>query len=225
MNSFYDTLRRLGVLWIYEEGDPHALLASGKHSNGFLNLSILTTYPDELRFFARHLADDIATYEIDHNIEPIADRNIKTWVIGSAMGAVQLASWVAFRLSCYEETRAAYTEKSEDGMSLDRFISEVGAIDRVILTEDVMTTGSTTKKTIQALHDLGLNEKILPLIGVLVNRSGKKEVDFGDLGKYEIISVVDDIVFDVWDPEECPLCENGVELLKPKHHWNKFVKK
>ena len=137
------------------------------------------------------------------------------------MGAIQVAANVA-ELCGY---RAAYTEKTSEGtMSFNRFESELEDIRSIILVEDVLTTGSTTKKTILTLKAVNLFSKIEPVIGTLINRTGAHILDFEELGKFKIKSVVD-VDFEVWEPKACPLCAKGSVAIKPKLDWNSFIGK
>ena len=157
------TLIKIGAYWKHNFNmeNPHSLLASGKHSDGFLNLSILASFPSEMRIFT-----DILTQKITEVIDDFEN----LWVIGSAMGGIPVAMQVAEKLGC----NCAYTEKSENGvMNFKRFDSECDRIGKVLLMEDVVTTGSTTQKTVNTLCEHGLKNKILPYICTIVNRTGK----------------------------------------------------
>ena len=235
-DKILEKLKSIGVIWKHS-GNPteqHALLASGKHSDGFINLSILSTHPRVMKEMTTELAHklDVALESYSsqgQRLSPLVDPKGK-WIIGSAMGAITIAAQIAELTNL----RAAYTEKTEDGkMSFDRFVSEIGDIEHIFVVEDVMTTGSTTRKTLQALLDADpdLLMKVKNHLGVLINRSGKSEIRFdsdyeGELSwsiQMPIISVAD-VNFNVWTPEECPLCKKGSKVLKPKKYWNKFRK-
>jgi orotate phosphoribosyltransferase len=144
----------------------------------------------------------------------LADIGVK-WVIGSAMGAVCIAYEIAGQHGCL----AGFTEpvKGDSGkqMVLKRFNVEPG--DRVFVVEDVMTTGGTTLKTVKALKEAGA--EILPIFAVLVNRSGKKNLDFID------IAALIDRAMPMWEPDDCPLCKKGSEPIRPKGNWDRLTAK
>ena len=77
-----------------------------------------------------------------------------------------------------------------------------------VVAEDVMTTGGTTRKTVETLTKTGAD--VLGFILVLVNRSGQESLD----GR-RIIALIDHPM-PFWEAEECPLCAQGSEAIRPK---------
>ena len=82
----------------------------------------------------------------------------------------------------------------------------------ILAVDDVYTTGGSVGLMTKAVVDAGGD--MLPLIVVLVNRSGKTEVD-----GVKIISLVNRPM-PIWEPEECPLCKVGSEAIRPKSKEN-----
>ncbi len=82
---------------------------------------------------------------------------------------------------------------------------------RILLCEDVLTTGSSVGYTETAIFDAG--GTTLPFILVLVNRSGLKEVN----GK-KVVTLIDHPM-PMWMPDECPLCKQSSEAIRPKEEW------
>ncbi|MHC4661271.1 MAG: phosphoribosyltransferase family protein [Planctomycetota bacterium] len=199
-------LRKAGALWLHGGGSaPHALLTSGKHSNGYINMTKVVERPDLTKEFCEELAGRL-------NLDKTPDV-----VVGSAMGAITIAYQVA---AIYGgETRAAYTEKIEGALKLKRF--EVKAGERALVIEDTMTTGGTTVKTIQALLAAGAD--VLPVCGVLVNRSGADALSVPDAKSTYPITAVVSLDIETWDAAECPLCRAGSEALRPKENWPRLV--
>ena len=210
----------IGVLWKHrgKTEKSHAILASGKHSNGFLNLSILSSHPRILREFTDILAGEIRD---NPEFEFFLKNPQLCWLIGSAMGGIPVALQLAEKLNF----KMAYAEKTPEGkMTFKRYISEVSKIDNVVLTEDVLTTGSTTQKTINTLVDAGLGNAIFNSIVLIINRTGKKEIKFNVDGKeknFKLVSAIS-LDFDVWQESECPLCKAGSIGKKPKNNWAEF---
>ena len=207
-------LLKIGALWKHngEKEAAHATLASGKHSDGFLNLSILSAFPNELRIFTDLLVEKIKTF---------IDDTEGLWVIGSAMGGVPVALQVAEKLGC----NAAYTEKTEDGkMTFKRFESELERMEKVLLVEDVITTGSTTQKSVNVLCAHGLKRKIIPHMCTVINRTGKDSINFKMTCDHVDFKMVESLAidFNVWNPDICPLCKEGSEAQKPKKNWEQF---
>ena len=214
--------QKRGALWIHDNNPkrPHALLTSGKHSNGFFNSTPIIQEPALLHIACYDLLWDLPTRLIEIGYKPtsskvslrLCDLGIH-WVFGSAMGAVNIAYEIAGQHGC----KAGYTEpvieSGEKKMIIKRFNVQEG--ERVLVVEDVMTTGGTTKKTIKALEERGA--RILPVIPLLVNRSGKKR-----LMKKTIKALIDHPM-PMWKPEECPLCRQGSEAIRPKGNWDKLT--
>ena len=201
--AILEELQAIGAVWLHS-GDmsrPHALLTSGRHSNGFVNTGLLTCRPDSIN---RILA------ERDGYRSGLPSGGVD-WVIGSALGAV---TW-AFALGGVLNARAGFTEKDGEDMALKRF--ELTKTDRVLVCEDVISTGGSTLKTLAAVRATGA--VILPQIAVLVNRSGLKELD--GLPIYSLL----DITIDSWEPSDCPLCKAGSEVVRPKANWAKLTGK
>ncbi|TET32097.1 MAG: orotate phosphoribosyltransferase [Planctomycetota bacterium] len=199
---FVEQLKSLGGLWIHGGGAaPHALLTSGRHSNGYVNMTKVIENPMAAGDFCRAL------------INALTLKGKPDVVAGSAMGAITIAYQVA---AVYGgRTRAVYTEKVGSEMVLKRF--DIAAGEKVLVVEDTMTTGGTTVKTIQALKAAGCD--VLPVCGVLVNRSGKSELDIpGEAEKYKIVEVIK-LDIESWDADKCPLCSAGSKALRPKENW------
>ncbi len=198
-----------GALWIHsgDSKDPHALLTSGKHSSGFFNASKIVGEHPRLAFEASaYLCNEIKRY--------CGKSKPMDWIFGSAHGATCIANNMGVLLN----TPAGFTEKScGDGSELmkvnKRF--KIKRNDNILMVEDVITTGNTTIKSIRALEiDGGL---MLSFIVSFVNRSGSFSLD----GKRIISLIKKDMP--VWDPEGCPLCAVGSEVVRPKENWAKLT--
>lgn len=199
-----------GALWVHDDNPnrPHALLTSGKHSNGFFNGTKIIEATDKL------LIERAISVML-----PIHDIRFKgvTRVVGSERGAVEISYELAKQLKVKHST----TAKTESGMELQRF--SLLENDKLLIAEDVMSTGSTTIKTINGLMAAGegLNISFLPKLVVLVNRSGMKTLKTPH-GEFEICPLLD-IPMPMWEPDECPLCKKGSEAIKPKGNWDKLT--
>lgn len=179
-----EVLKEAGVL---QEG--HFLLTSGRHSNKYLQCAKIfrnTKYSAEL-------CADLAEQFKDDDIQ---------LVIGPAMGAVQMAYEVSRHIGCEN----FFTEREDGVMTLRRgFAIEPGQ--RVLVVEDVVTTGGSVREVIEIVKQAG---GVVAGVGVVVDRTGGK-IDFG-------VPVKSVISMDVqsWEPDECPLCKEGkIDLVKP----------
>lgn len=178
-----EILKEAGVLL-----EGHFLLTSGRHSDRYLQCAKVfqnTRYSEEL---CRELAAQFADSSID-------------LVIGPAMGAVQMA----YEVSRHLHVPNFFTERVEGAMTLRRgFALKPGQ--RVLVVEDVVTTGGSVKEVMQIVRDAGA---VVAGVGSIVDRTGG-EMDFGVPFKSVISMRVDSFL-----PEECPLCKAGIPAVKP----------
>jgi orotate phosphoribosyltransferase len=197
-----------GAIWIHSgfATQPHALLTSGLHSDGFVNCTYVTQRPALLR--------GILTAHDGLQPHLPTGKDKPDWVIGSAMGAITFAYAVAEQVGA----RAAFTEKDGEAMKLTRFDLEPGA--QILIVEDVLSTGGSTLKTIEGVRAATSDRvQFLPFILCLVNRSGSAE-----LGPYRVRALLEPEIHN-WDAEECPLCRQGSKAVRPKAHWKELTGK
>lgn len=180
-----EILKEAGVLL-----EGHFRLTSGRHSNKYLQCAKIfrnTKYSEEL---CAALA------------EQFADEGVEV-VIGPAMGAVQMAYEVSRHLKCEN----FFAEREADGKMALRRGFELKPGMKVLLVEDVVTTGGSVKEVLELVKAAGAD---VVGIGSIVDRTGGK-IDFGVPFK-AVISVE----VESWEPENCPLCKEGkIELVKP----------
>lgn len=179
-----EVLKEAGVL---QEG--HFLLTSGRHSNKYMQCAKLfrnTKYSEEL---CAALAEQFMDDKIDV-------------VIGPALGAVQMAYEVSRTIGCEN----FFAERDNGVMSLRRgFAFEAGQ--RVLVVEDVVTTGGSVREVINIVKEQG---GIVAGVGVIVDRTGGN-IDFG-----APLKAVISVKIESWEADSCPLCESGeIELVKP----------
>ena len=169
--------------------EGHFLLSSGLHSPQYVEKFRVLEYPQ----YTEKLCYDIANHFRDDNVE---------LVIGPMTGGILLAHEVAKSLS----VKSMFTERVDNVMSLRRgFYFNKGT--RILLVEDVVTTGGSIFEVIELIRKLGGD---IVGVGYLVDRSGGK-VDFG-VPQFPLIKL--DII--TYKPEECPLCKEGkLPLVKP----------
>lgn len=169
--------------------EGHFLLTSGRHSNQYMQCAQVLKYPDLTEQLARHLAEAFQEDQVD-------------LVVGPAMGGIIVAYEVARNLG----VPGIFTERQDGKMSLRRgFTIPKGK--RVLVVEDVVTTGGSVQEVMQVVDEAG---GTVIGVGVLVDRSNGK-VNFGV--KTGAVLTMD--IFS-WLPEECPLCAEGkLPAVKP----------
>ncbi len=205
--------KRKGALWVHDGNPvrPHALLTSGKHSNGFFNSRLVIESEELLSMAARDLVTKLL--RIDSYVIDSLD-----CVVGPATGATKLAMLIARDINSYfppDHWRFWYSPKKGETENGRIMVFQENMhpyrYDEVLLCDDVLTTGGSLKLTENAVErDSAF---VLPFVLVLVNRSGFKSVN----GK-RIISLVDREM-PIWKKDECPLCKNGSKAIRPKDNW------
>lgn len=169
--------------------EGHFRLTSGRHSNQYMQCAQVLKYPQYTEQLARHLADKFA----DDNVE---------MVVGPAMGGIIVAYEVARQLN----VPGIFCERENGKMALRRGFT-ITPGQRVLVVEDVVTTGGSVVEVIEVVKSLGAN---VVGVGVLVDRSNGA-VDFGI--KKEAVLTMD---IQSWEVGDCPLCAAGMgEPVKP----------
>jgi orotate phosphoribosyltransferase len=171
----------------------HFRLTSGLHSPEYLQSAIVLAYPQHAEALGRELAARILTLADEKNID---------LVISPALGGLIIGHEVARALG----VRFLFTERdAERKMSLRRGFTLTPG-ERVVVVEDVITTGGSTKEVIDIVRAAGA---IPVAAGSIIDRSGGA-VDLGiPRAALETLKVI------TWQAEECPLCRAGEPVVKP----------
>lgn len=178
-----DILKETGA---FLEG--HFLLSSGNHSGGYMQCARVLRFPDKAAQVLKPVVDQIKEFKIDK-------------VVGPAMGGVI----VAYELGRQLNKEALFTERKDNVMQLRRGF-EIQKGDKVIIAEDVVTTGKSTLETKKALEELGA-----VVLGVACIVDRRHETVNIDMPVYAAVKL--DI--EIYDPDTCPICWTGVNLVKP----------
>jgi orotate phosphoribosyltransferase len=178
-----DLFRQSGALL-----DGHFRLTSGLHSAGYMQCALVLQHPA----FAESLGRAIG--EWTRALTP-------TVVLSPALGGVVIGQEVGRALG----VRAIFAERQDALLTLRRGFS-LDERDRVLVVEDVLTTGGSTRETIDVATKGGAH--VVGAAGI-VDRSGGRlrfDVPFKALLEYALPS---------YEPERCPLCERGLPVTKP----------
>jgi orotate phosphoribosyltransferase len=177
--------------------NSHIVYTSGKHGTAYVNKDAVYPHTKETSDLCRAIAEQF----VDDSVEV---------VIAPAIGGIILSQWIAHHLSeiTGREVLGVYAEKTESG---DTFVIRRGydkfvAGKNVLIVEDVLTTGGSAKKVVEASRALGGN---IVGLGVLCNRGGITSQDVADSPK--LFALVN-VKFDAWDEKECPLCAKRVPI-------------
>jgi len=171
--------------------EGHFLLSSGLHSPYYLQCAKVLQYPQYAEVLCRELANRIKELKVDFDL-----------VIAPAIGGII----VSYETARHLKVRGIFAERVNGKLTLRRGF-KIGKGERAVVVEDVITTGKSTRETIEVVKESG--GKVVA-VGSLVDRSGGKVnfgVPFTTLWRLEV---------PVYEPEKCPLCKEGkIELVKP----------
>jgi orotate phosphoribosyltransferase len=168
--------------------EGHFRLTSGRHSDRYIQCAKVLQYPEYTTKLCQELAGRFAGAGVD-------------LVVGPAMGGIIVAYEMARQLG----VKAIFTEREDNVMQLRRgFTIKPG--EKVLVVEDVITTGGSVSEVIELVRQAG---GIVAGVAVLVDRSNGK-IDLG-------VRTESLLAMDVksYSPEECPLCSSGLPLVKP----------
>ena len=181
-DALLDLFRKSGALL-----DGHFRLSSGLHSTGYLQSALVLQHPAHAEALGRAIGDQVADLKA-------------TVVLSPALGGIVIGQEVARALG----VRAVFAERQDGVLTLRRgFI--LGESDRVLVVEDVVTTGRSTRETMQVAAAAGGR-----VVGAasIVDRGGSASLDV------PFRSLVS-ITLPTYEPERCPLCAQGLPVVKP----------
>lgn len=168
--------------------EGHFLLTSGLHSPRYLQCALVLQHPEHAEWVGKRLA------------ERFKDEGVQA-VVAPAIGGIIVAHETARALG----VRALFTERENNAMTLRRgFTLKEG--ERILVVEDVVTTGGSTKETIEAVTRAG---GVVVGAGSVVDRSGGS----ADVGVRRVALLTLEVP--TYQPDACPLCEQGTPAVKP----------
>lgn len=172
--------------------EGHFLLSSGLHSPRYLQCARILMDPE----LATRIGAALAA-----KLTPLLAGARPSAVVAPALGGVLVAHEVARGFSC----RGLFTERQDGLMTLRRGFS-LDPEERVVVVEDVITTGGSTREVLECVR--GRGARVLA-VGSLVDRSGGG-VDLG-LPRASLLS----LEVPTWEAASCPLCAQGDRPEKP----------
>jgi orotate phosphoribosyltransferase len=182
-DSLLGVFRRSGALL-----DGHFRLSSGLHSNGYLQCALVLQNPETAGTLGALLAD---------RVRHLSPRT----VLAPALGGVIVGHEVARGLGA----RAIFAER-QDGRLLLRRGFNIAPGERVVVAEDVVTTGLSTRETIEVARAAGA--EVVGAAALVDRSSGGASLDV----PFAALLAVD---LPTWEPAACPLCGQGLEIVKP----------
>ncbi len=145
-NDILEIFRSTGALL-----EGHFILTSGRHSETYFQCAKVLQYPEYLTLFGRIIADHFKADEIDAVISP-------------AIGGIVIGTEVGRQLG----VKTIFTERKDGTMKLRRGF-EIEKGERILVVEDVLTTGGSINEVIKIVEE---NEGKVAGVGVVVDRSG-----------------------------------------------------
>jgi orotate phosphoribosyltransferase len=171
----------------------HFRLSSGLHSSGYLQSALVLQYPAHAELLGRKLAEALSGLTSGSEIRS---------VISPALGGLIIGHEVARAIG----VRFLFTERDPDRkMSLRRGFT-IAPGEKLIVIEDVITTGGSTREVIDVVRALG---GVPVAAGSIIDRSGGS----AELGIPRV--ALETLTVPVYEPEQCPMCLKGEPVTKP----------
>jgi orotate phosphoribosyltransferase len=197
-----DRFRRAGALL-----EGHFRLTSGLHSPGYLQCALVLQHPREAEALGAAIADRVR------------DLGIQT-VLSPALGGIVIGQEVGRALG----VRAIFAERLDGRLTLRRgFTLERG--EKVLVVEDVVTTGGSTRETIDVAREAGavvvgaaaiIDRREIPTATSQPPSSGVLGGGRWELGVGEVpFHALAQVSLPTYDPATCPLCLAGQPVVKP----------
>jgi len=202
-NNIIDLLIKAGA--IIKNG--HFVGTSGKHMPAYINKDALLPKTQYTSLVGKMMA------------EKFKNKNIEI-VVAPAVAGIPLSQWTAYHLSLItkKEVLALFTEKTlENNQIFKRGYDFLVSKKRVLVVEDITTTGSSVKKVVETVKMVG--GKVVAVC-VMVNRDPKLVMTktigapFFPLATYKVPS---------YEAQDCLLCQKGIPINTQLGHGKKFL--
>ena len=168
--------------------EGHFLLTSGLHSPIYVEKFNVLQHPAYTERLCRALAGKFADEAVDTVVGPMTGGVLLAHEVGKALG-----------------TRAIFTERENGRMTFRRGFT-LSPEERVLIVEDIVTTGGSVEEVIEAVRAFGG----VPVgVGMLVDRSGGT-VNFGAVPHKALLH----LTVETFSPDDCPLCKEGKLMTK-----------
>ena len=178
-----DRFRRVGALL-----EGHFRLTSGLHSPGYLQCALVLQHPGEAEACGAAIADRVRSLAPDVVLSPALGGIVIGQEVGRALGV-----------------RAIFAERQNGTLTLRRgFSLEPG--EKVLVVEDVVTTGGSTQETIDVARAAGAT--VVGAAAIIDRSGGAQRIDV----PFHALAT---IALPAYEAEGCPLCAEGMPVVKP----------
>jgi orotate phosphoribosyltransferase len=178
-----DLFRRVGALL-----EGHFRLTSGLHSPGYLQCALVLQDPAEAGRCGAAIADRVRGLGIETVLSP-------------ALGGIVIGHEVARALG----VRAIFAERQDGALMLRRGFS-LKPGEKVLVVEDVVTTGGSTRETIEVARAAGAS--VVGAASIIDRSGGNRQLDV----PYHALATV---ALPTYQPDSCPMCAAGGQAVKP----------
>ena len=182
-DAVLDRFRRAGA---FLEG--HFRLTSGLHSPGYLQSALVLQYPAEAEACGAAIAERVCGLDVQVVLSPALGGIVVGQEVGRALGV-----------------RAIFAERQDGRLTLRRGFT-LTAGERVLIVEDVITTGGSTRETIDVARAAG---------GSVVGAASIVDRSVGQPGLDVPYHALVSLSLPTYEPESCPLCAQGLPVVKP----------
>ena len=169
----------------------HFRLSSGLHSDTYVQCARFLRRPELAEAAAAALAAQVRA----GGLRPDT-------VVGPAMGGVVMGYELARQLG----VPGIFTERDETGQMTLRRGFTIGPGEKILIAEDVVTTGKSTNEVARLLT--GLGAEILGVASLIDRTGGQAALNFPNFALLPVAAAT-------YDPADCPLCRAGVPVVKP----------
>ena len=182
-DAILDRFRRVGALL-----EGHFRLTSGLHSSGYLQCALVLQHPREAEACGAAIAEHVRSLGAQAVLSP-------------ALGGIVIGQEVARALG----VRAIFAERLDGTLTLRRgFTLSPG--EKVLVVEDVVTTGGSTRETIEVARAAGA--QVVAAAAIIDRSGGQQQIGV----PFQALATVS---LPTYAPESCPLCAAGQPLVKP----------
>ena len=178
-----DLFRQSGALL-----EGHFRLSSGLHSDRYLQSALVLQYPEFAELLGRAIAERTAHLQA-------------TAVLSPALGGIVIGQEVGRAL----HVRALFAERQDGALILRRGFT-LAPSDRVLVVEDVITTGGSTRETMAVAQSAGA--QVLGAAAIIDRASGGARLNLP-------LQTLVTMEVPAYPPESCPLCAKGLAVVKP----------
>lgn len=198
-----ETLQKVGA---FRSG--HFVFVSGLHADTYVNKNAMYPYTREMSELCKGIAELFKGQGIDA-------------VVGPSTGGIILSQWVAHHLSDMEgkQIYSTYADKDGEGFVIKRGYDELIKGKNIIVVEDLVTTGGSLRKVIEAARGAGAN--VAGAVAVCNRGAVTKEM----IGNPPVFHSLLTVHLDQWPEQDCELCAQGIPVNTDVGHGKEYLSK